>query len=368
VFGFDRELYASAAGCQALTPERARATMPGTMDFPALLRRAVELEPLSADQAAAAMDAVMDGQVSPVRLAALLVALRIRGETPAEIAGFARSMRAHCVKVSAPPGAIDTCGTGGDGCCTLNVSTLAALVAAGAGVPVAKHGNRSVSSSCGSADLLEKLGARIDCEPAVSQRCLAECGFAFLFAPRYHPSMKHAAPVRKELGLRTVFNLLGPLTNPAGVRRQVVGVYAPKLVRPVAEALAELGAERALVVHSHDGLDEISPGAPTRFAELRDGRIAEGEIDPAALGMEPVPAAALRAANIDEAAAMARAVLEGRTTPARQAVVLNAGAAIMVAGQAADLREGMERACRALATGAAAGVLEKLVRLSRAAG
>ncbi len=343
--------------------------MPAIMkcDFQDLLRRAVEGEELSADQAGAAMDAVMDGEVSPVRLAAFLIGLRARGETPAEIAGFARSMRAHSLKISAPAGAIDTCGTGGDGRCTLNVSTIAALVAAGAGVTVAKHGNRSVSSSCGSADLLENLGAKIDCEPHLSERCLAECGFAFLFAQRYHPSMKHAGPVRKELGLRTVFNLLGPLTNPAGVRRQVMGVYEPGLVPTVAAALLALGAERALVVHSHDGLDEISPGAPTRFAEVRDGRIAEGEIDPASYGMEPVAAGILRVAGIDEAATAARAILEGRPHPARQAVVLNAGAAIMVAGKAADLRAGMELACRSLATGAAAGALEKYVAISRSA-
>jgi len=338
------------------------------MDFQHLLRRAVEMEPLSCAEAAAAMDAIMDGQVSPVRLAAFLVALRARGETAAEIAGFARSMREHSVKIAAPAGAIDTCGTGGDGQCTLNVSTIAALAAAGAGVPVAKHGNRSVSSSCGSADLLEKLGARIDCEPAVAEKCLADCGFAFLFAPRYHPSMKHAGPVRKELGLRTVFNLLGPLTNPAGVKRQVMGVYDRRLLRTVAEALLALGAERALAVHSHDGLDEISPGAPTSFAEVRDGRIVEGEIDPARFGMEPVAAGALRVAGIEDSAAAARAILEARPYPARQAVVLNAGAALMVAGRAADLREGMELACRSLATGAAAAVLEKFVAGSRAGG
>jgi len=337
------------------------------MDFAPFLKQAVEGRGLSSEEAFAAMIAVMDGEVSPVRLAAFLVAMRLKGETPAEIAGFARSMRAHSVKISAPAGAIDTCGTGGDGCCTLNVSTLAALVAAAAGVPVAKHGNRSVSSSCGSADLLEKLGARIDCEPAASERCLAECGFAFLFAPRYHPAMKHAGPVRKELGLRTVFNLLGPLTNPAGVKRQVLGVYSPALVRPVAEALQSLGAEHALVVHSADGLDEISPGAPTRFAELADGRIAEGEIDPAKLGLEPVSAESLKVLGIDNAAAVARAVLEGQQTPARQAVALNAAAALMVAGRAADLREGLEQAGRVLASGQAAGTLEDFVRLSRAA-
>jgi anthranilate phosphoribosyltransferase len=273
-------------------------------------------------------------------------------------------MREHSVKIKAPAGAIDTCGTGGDGSCTLNVSTLAALAAAGAGVPVAKHGNRSVSSSCGSADLLEKLGVKIDCPPAVAEKCLAESGFAFLFAPLYHPAMKHAMPVRKELGVRTVFNILGPLTNPAGVKRQVMGVPLPALVRDIAEALLALGAERALVVHSDDGLDEVSPGAPTRFAEVRDGRVSEGRIDPAELGLEPASAESLRVMCIDNAVAVARMVLEGRSTPARQAVVINAAAALMVAEKAGDLREGLELARRSIASGAAAGVLEKAARAS----
>jgi anthranilate phosphoribosyltransferase len=336
------------------------------MDFSPFLRQAVEGRGLSSEEAFAAMNAVMDGEVSPVRLAAFLVAMRLKGETPAEIAGFARAMRAHSVKISAPAGAIDTCGTGGDGSCTLNVSTLAALVAAAAGVPVAKHGNRSVSSSCGSADLLEKLGAKIDCEPAASERCLAQCGFAFLFAPRYHPAMKHAGPVRKELGLRTVFNLLGPLTNPAGVKRQVLGVYSPALLRPVAEALQSLGAERAMVVHGADGLDEISPGAITHFAELKDGRIAEGEIDPAALGLPAASAESLRVMCIDNAAVVARAVLKGESLPARSAVLLNAAAALVVAGRAADLREGLDLAGRVLASGQAAETLQKFIQLSRA--
>jgi anthranilate phosphoribosyltransferase len=334
------------------------------MEFRDYLRAAVEGRRLTADEARSAMDLVMEGKASPVQLSAFLAALRVRGEGPEEIAGFASSMRKHSVKIEAPAGAIDTCGTGGDGSCTLNVSTLAALVAAGAGAVVAKHGNRSVSSSCGSADLLEKLGVKIDCAPAVAQKCLAGCGFCFLFAPLYHPAMKHAMPVRKELGVRTVFNILGPLTNPAGVRRQVMGVPLPGLVRTIAEALLALGAERALVVHSDDGLDEVSPGAPTRFAEVREGSVSEGRIDPAELGLAPASAESLRVMCIDNAAAVARMVLDGRETPARQAVILNAAAALMVAGKAADLREGLEHACRSIASGAAAGVLEKVVRAS----
>jgi anthranilate phosphoribosyltransferase len=335
-----------------------------SLSFEVCLKRAVEGGRFSAAEACAAMDLIMDGQVSPVRLAAFLAALAARGETPDEIAGFARSMRQHSLRISAPPDAIDTCGTGGDGARTLNVSTLAGLVAAGAGATVAKHGNRSVSSSCGSADLLEQLGVKIDCDPNLAEACLASCNFAFLFAPCYHPAMRHAGPVRKEMGVRTVFNLLGPLTNPAGVRRQVLGVYAENLLLPVAEALLALGAVRALVVRSEDGLDEISPGAPTRCAELKDGRITQGRIDPAALGLELVPAEALKISGAAEGAALARKLLAGQPVPARQAVVLNAGAALMVAGKAKDLREGMELACRSIATGAAATVVEKLVKIT----
>lgn len=334
------------------------------MGFQDALVKVVEGGFLSREEAAAAMNAVMDGEVSPVKLSAFLIALRARGETSAEIAGFASSMREHCVKIPGPAGAIDTCGTGGDGAHTLNVSTLAALVAAGAGVPVAKHGNRSVSSSSGSADLLEKLGLKIDCAPETAAKCLAEAGFCFMFAPLYHPSMKHAMPVRRELGLRTVFNILGPLTNPAGVRRQVMGVYSPELVRPICEALGELGAERALVVHSADGLDEISPAANTRFADWDGGEVTEGEISLDDLGLDPVPLEKLKVASPEESLEAARAVLSGDETPARSAVILNAGAALMVGGKAADLREGMELACSSLAGGKAREVLEKAAALS----
>ncbi len=334
------------------------------MGFQDALVSVVEGSSLSREDAAAAMNAVMDGEVSPVKLSAFLIALRAKGETSAEIAGFASSMREHCVKIPGPAGAIDTCGTGGDGAHTLNVSTLAALVAAGAGVPVAKHGNRSVSSSSGSADLLEKLGLKIDCAPETAARCLAETGFCFMFAPLYHPSMKHAMPVRRDLGLRTVFNILGPLTNPAGVRRQVMGVYSPELVRPICEALGELGAERALVVHSADGLDEISPAANTHFADWDGGKVAEGEISLGDLGLEPVPLEKLKVASPEESLEAARAVLSGDETPARSAVILNAGAAVMVGGRAGDLREGMELACSSLAGGKARGVLEKAAALS----
>jgi anthranilate phosphoribosyltransferase len=320
---------------------------------------------LDQTEARSAMDEVMDGRVSPVRLAAFLTALRVRGETPDEIAAFAASMRTHCVRLDAPEGAIDTCGTGGDGARTLNVSTLAALAAAGAGAVVAKHGNRSVSSSSGSADLLERLGVKIDCTPETAGRCLRETGFAFLFAPLYHPSMKHAMPVRRELGLRTVFNLLGPLCNPAGVRRQVVGIYSPALVRPICEALGELGAVKAMVVHSEDGLDEISPCAPTRFAIIENDRIREERVCPQDLGLEPVPLDALRVNSPEEAVALARTVLDGAEVPARRAVVLNAAAALVVAGRAADMREGVALAGDSLDSGRARTVLERAAALSR---
>jgi anthranilate phosphoribosyltransferase len=334
------------------------------MDFSAALKSVVEGGSLSQPDARAAMNAIMDGEVSAVKLSAFLIGLRGKGETSAEIAGFAKSMREHCRPIASPPGAIDTCGTGGDGAHTLNVSTLAALVAAGAGVPVAKHGNRSVSSSSGSADLLEKLGIKIDCATQVAERCLAEAGFCFMFAPLYHPAMKHAMPVRKELALRTVFNILGPLTNPAGVKRQVMGVYSAELVRPICEALGALGAERALVVHSSDGLDEISPAAPTSFADFNAGQITEGEFSLDDLGLEPVPLSELKVASPEEALEAARAVLSGDDTPARSAVILNAGAAIMVGGKAANLGEGMEQACASLAGGKAREVVEKVAALS----
>jgi len=334
------------------------------MEFSAALTSVVEGTSLSQDDALAAMNAIMDGEVSPVKLAAFLVALRGKGETSAEIAGFAKSMREHCRKIQAPEGAVDTCGTGGDGAGTANVSTLAALVAAGAGVPVAKHGNRSVSSSSGSADLLEKLGIRIDCAPETAEKCLAEAGFCFMFAPLYHPSMKHAMPVRKELGLRTVFNILGPLTNPAGVKRQVMGVYSSELVRPICEALGALGAERALVVHSTDGLDEISPAAATRFADFDGGKVVEGEFRLADLGLEPVPLEKITVASPQASLEAARAVLSGDDTPLRQAVIMNAGAAIMVAGRADDLRAGMELACESLSRGKAREVAERVAALS----
>jgi anthranilate phosphoribosyltransferase len=335
------------------------------MEFAELLRKVVEGVALGGEEAYAAMNAIMDGQVSPVRLAAFLVGLRTKGETGAEIAGFARAMREHSIKLTAPAGAIDTCGTGGDGSRTFNVSTLAALAAAGAGVPVAKHGNRSVSSSSGSADLLERLGMKVDCPPPVAQRCLDEAGFCFMFAPLYHPAMKHAMPVRKELGLRTVFNLLGPLTNPAGVRRQVMGVYSPGLVRPICEALGALGAERAMVVHSVDGLDEVSPAAPTRFAEWQGGTVREGQLRPADFDLEPVSVEALRVDSPDAAARVAREVLAGRDCPARQAVLANAAAALAVAGRAADFREGVRLARASLDGGKAREVLERAAEISR---
>ncbi len=334
------------------------------MDFSAALNSVVEGTSLSQDEAFATMNAIMDGEVSPVRLSAFLVALRTKGETSAEIAGFARSMREHCNRIAAPQGAIDTCGTGGDGARTANVSTLAALVAAGAGVPVAKHGNRSVSSSSGSADLLEALGIKLDCSPEVAEKCLAEAGFCFMFAPRYHPSMKHAMPVRKELAMRTVFNILGPLTNPAGVKRQVMGVYSPALVRPICEALGALGAERALVVHSSDGLDEISPAASTKYADFDGEKITEGEFKLDELGLEPVPLEKITVSSPQESLEVARAVLAGDDTPARQAVILNAGAAILIGGMAASLPEGMEKACESLAGGKAREVAEKVATLS----
>ena len=333
------------------------------------LQHVIDGRDLSRDEARAAMDTIMRGEATPAQIGGFLVALRVKGETADEIAGFAEAMRDHVVPVRPARGdLVDTAGTGGDNAHTLNISTAAALVAAAAGAAVAKHGNRAVSSSSGSADVLEALGFELEQEPARIAQSIDEFGFGFMFAPTHHPAMRHAAPVRRELGTRTVFNVLGPLTNPAGARAQVVGVYAPELVRTLAEVLAQLGARRAFVVHGAGGLDELSPAGPNLVGEVVDGSFSERMIDPLDLGVPRCDPRELAGGSAAENAATIRAIFSGAENGGRRdAILLNAAGAIAAAGHAADLREGLEVARATLASGAAAARLEQLVAFSRAA-
>lgn len=310
--------------------------------------------------------ALMRGELSPAQQAAFLVALRAKGETAAEVAEAASVMREFAVPVRAPAGTVDTCGTGGDGAGTLNISTAAAILAASLGVPVAKHGNRSVSSRCGSADVLEAMGWPVNLGPEAAEVLLHEVGFAFLFAPAFHPAMQAVAPVRRELALRTVFNLLGPLANPARVQRQVVGVFAPEAQEVVAEAFARLGAEHVWVVHSTDGLDELSPSAPTRVVEVRRGSVVRSfQVHPETLGMPPVGRQALAGGDAPTNARRIVGLLRGEEDPAAPAVALAAGAAMVVGGQAETLEEGYSRASLALREGRAFGFFQRALQRAR---
>lgn len=344
------------------------------MDVREALAAVTSRRSLTRDESESAMSSVMAGEATPAQLAALLVALQMRGETVDEIAGFAAAMRAASVRVTIADGAIDTCGTGGDRSGTFNISTVAAIVAASAGARVAKHGNRAASSACGSADVLEALGVRIDLGPEGVAVCVEEVGIGFMFAPRYHPAMKHAAPVRREIGIRTVFNILGPLANPARVRRHLLGVPSPDLGPTMARVLGELGAEHALVVHgagpagSQRGLDEIDPSGPTRVWEVRDGRVAESVIEPEQVGLTRVARDTIAGGDAARNASIARAVLEGGGDGARAAVLLNAGAACYVAGIAESVREGVALAKAAIASGAARATLERFVATSQRLG
>jgi anthranilate phosphoribosyltransferase len=331
------------------------------------LNRVLDGHDLSRDEACEAMTAIMRGEVTPAQIAGFLVALRAKGETADEIAGCADAMRAHVLPVRPQrDDLVDTAGTGGDGAQTLNISTAAALVAAAAGAGVAKHGNRAVSSASGSADVLEALGFELEQPPERIAKSIDELGFGFLFAPAHHPAMRHAAAVRKELATRTVFNVLGPLTNPAGARAQIVGVYSPDLVRTIAEVLVQLGARRAFVVHGAGGIDELSPCGPNQVCEVVDGGVRELTIDPAELGIEPCAPAELRGGSPAENADAIRAVFAGAPGARRDAVLLNAAGAIAAAGHADDLREGLDLARDAVDSGAAAERLERLIAFSRA--
>jgi len=337
--------------------------------FATLLEKLADRRDLSEEDAAAAMADVMEGRATAAQIAGLLLALRLKGERPAELVGFARTMRAHAVKlVSRPAEAFDTCGTGGDGTGTFNISSVVALVLAASGVTVAKHGNRSVSSRCGSADLFEALGVDILAPPERVERCLHAAGIAFFFAPTFHPSMKHAGPARRELGVRTAFNLLGPLTNPAGATRQLVGVPRPEMTELVARALAMLGSERAWVVHGADGLDEISTCGYTKVSECRAGMVKTFYLHPAEFGLRKAASEALVGGDAASNARIARAVLAGEPGAPRDVVVLNAGAALLIAGRCQSVRDGMRLAAEALDAGGASRVLDRMVAVSRDGG
>ena len=333
--------------------------------FTALIEKVIRHRDLTEQEAAAAMTEVMDGRVAPGALAGLLAVLAMKGERPREIVGFARTMRAHAVPLVAPSGPVfDTCGTGGDRSGTFNISSAAAVVVAACGVTVAKHGNRSVSSRCGSADVFEALGVDVGAAPAVVERSLYEAGIAFLFAPTFHPSMRHAGPTRRELGIRTAFNLLGPLTNPAGASRQIVGVPLPELTQLLARVLLWLGSERAWVVHGADGLDELSTTGHSKVSECRDGGVHTFYVHPSEFGVPVARLDELRGGDAADNAAIIRKVLDGAAGPPRHVVLLNAGAALFVSGRAATVREGIEQATAAVDGGAARTTLERMVSCS----
>jgi anthranilate phosphoribosyltransferase len=323
---------------------------------------------LTRNEACEAMRAIMRGDVTQAQIAGFLVALRAKGETADEIAGCAEAMREHVLRVEPKRrDLVDIVGTGGDGANTYNISTAAALVAAAAGAAIAKHGNRAASSASGAADVLEALGFRLDLPPERIERSIDELGFGFLFAQAHHPAMKHAAPVRRELATRTVFNVLGPLTNPAGARALMLGVYSPALTRTLAEALVQLGADRAYVVHGAGGIDELSPCGPNLVCEVEDGKVRAYELDPLDLGVERCDPDDLRGGDPASNAAALRAVFAGEQGGHRSAVVLNAAGGIAAAGHAENLREGIVRAREAIDSGAAAARLDELVEFSHAA-
>jgi anthranilate phosphoribosyltransferase len=334
--------------------------------FTPLIEKVIAHQDLAEDEAAAVMHEVMEGRAPVITLAALLAALRMKGERPAEIVGFAKAMRAHAVALSRPAGDVfDTCGTGGDRSGTFNISSAAALVVAAAGVRVAKHGNRSVSSRCGSADVFEALGVKVDAPPAVVEAGLHAANIAFFFAPTFHPAMRHAGQVRRELGLRTAFNLLGPLTNPAGARRQIVGVPRSELTELLARALQRLGSERAWVVHGADGIDEISTTGYTKISECRNGTVQTFYLHPADVGLAKAAPADLQGGDAATNAAIVTEVLNGAQGPARDIVLLNAGAALFVAGRASSIRDGIAAAAAAIDSGRARATLAAMVRSSQ---
>jgi anthranilate phosphoribosyltransferase len=341
--------------------------MTGDMtDLKALLGRLAAGERLSQADAERAFDIMMSGNATPSQMGAFLMALRLRGETVDEITGAVRAMRAKVIPVSAPPDAIDTCGTGGDASGTFNISTASALVVAGCGVPVAKHGNRALSSKSGSADVLTALGVNIEADLRLVERAIREVKIGFLMAPRHHNAMRHVGPTRVELGTRTIFNILGPLSNPAGAKRQLVGVFAAQWIEPLAEVLGRLGSERAWVVHG-EGLDELTTAGTTQVAELRDGKVRTFTLTPEEVGLSRARREDLKGGDAESNAGKLRDLLAGEQGPRRDIVLLNSAAALVVAGKAEDVRDGIRLAARSIDTGAAGAVLDRLIAITHEA-
>ena len=337
------------------------------VDFKSIIAKVATGATLTRDEATDAFDAMMSGDATPSQMGALLMGLRVRGETVDEITGAVTTMRSKMLPVSAPADAVDIVGTGGDGSGSVNVSTCASFVVAGCGVTVAKHGNRALSSKSGAADVLAALGVKIDITPEQVGRCVNEAGIGFMFAPTHHPAMKNVGPTRVELATRTIFNLLGPLSNPAGVKRQMIGVFSRQWVQPLAQVLKNLGAEAVWVVHGSDGLDEITLSGTTAVAELKNGEIASFEISPEDAGLPRAPADALKGGDAQANAVALRAVLEGMPGPYRDVALLNAAATLVVAGKAKDLKEGVALGTQSIDSGAAEARLKKLIAVSAAA-
>jgi len=333
-------------------------------DFKALIGKVASGKPLSRGEAEAAFNVMMSGEATPSQMGAFLMGLRVRGETVDEIAGAVATMRAKVLRVEAPPEAIDVVGTGGDAVGTYNISTTTAFVVAGAGVPVAKHGNRALSSKSGAADVLTALGVKIDLTPELVARCIREAGIGFMFAPAHHSAMKFVGPTRVELGTRTIFNLLGPLSNPAGVKRLLVGIFSPQWLKPVAEVLGDLGTEAAWVVHGDGGVDEISISGPTQVAELKGGRVETFEISPGDVGLSTAPLDTIKGGDAKQNAEALRAVLNGASGPYRDTVLLNTAAALIIAGKAKDLKEGARLAAASIDEGHARYRLKCLIAVS----
>ena len=332
--------------------------------FRAMIGKIATGESLSRDEAAHAFDKMMSGEATPAQMGGLLMALRIRGETVDEITGAVTTMRAKMLRVDAPRDAIDVVGTGGDAAGSYNISTCAAFIVAGAGVPVAKHGNRALSSRSGAADVLGALGVKLELTPERIGQCVREAGIGFMFAPAHHPAMKHVGPARVELGTRTIFNLLGPLSNPAGVKRQMVGVFARPWIEPLAHVLGALGCERAWVVHGSDGLDEITTSGPTYVASLEGGKVTTFEVTPEQAGLKRAATADLKGADAMHNAEALRGVLDGKPGPFRDVAILNAAAALVVAGKAKNIKEGAALAAKSVDSGEAKKRLDRLVAVS----
>jgi anthranilate phosphoribosyltransferase len=320
---------------------------------------------LTEDEARRALEQMTDGAATPAQMGAFLMALRVRGETVEEIAGAVQMMRARMMRVAVPEGAVDIVGTGGDGHGTYNISTCAALIAAGAGVKIAKHGNRRASSMSGASDVLSELGVKLEVPIETITRCVEEAGVGFMWAPMHHPALKHWAPVRTELGFRTIFNLLGPIANPAGVKRQVVGVFSWQWVEPIAHVLCNLGAEHVWVVHGHDGLDELTTTGATDVAEVKDGKVTVFEVTPADAGLTPAKLSDLKGGDEKHNAAAIRDVLAGKQTPLRDIALLSASAAMIVGGKVATLKEGVVLGVRSVESGAAGRALDRLVAITK---